>query len=50
MVAYCAFVGGDYPRPIYMKAAIGGEAASVPQFEVGSDEAKVIVSVTYELR
>ena len=30
--------------------AIGGDASSIPQFESGSDEARVTVTVTYELR
>ena len=52
VVTFSESSGGNYPRPMYMKAemGIGGEASSVPQFEAGSDEAQVTVSVTYELR
>lgn len=52
VVTFSESMGGSYPRPMYMKAdmAMGGEAASAPQFEAGSDEAQVTVSVTYELR
>lgn len=50
VVTFSESTGSDYPRPVYMKAMMGGEAASVPQFEAGSDEARVTVSVTYELR
>lgn len=52
VVTFSESAGGNYPRPVYLKAdmGIGGEAASAPQFEAGSDEARVTVSVTYELR
>lgn len=52
VVTFSESTGGNYPRPMYMKAdmGMGGEAASAPQFEAGSDEARVTVSVTYELR
>ena len=52
VVTFSESTGGNYPHPMYMKAdmAVGGEAASAPQFEAGSDEARVTVSVTYELR
>ena len=52
VVTFSESTGGNYPRPMYMKAemGMGGDASSVPQFEAGSDEARVTVSVTYELR
>ncbi len=52
VVTFSESTGGNYPRPMYLKAdmAMGGEAASAPQFEAGSEEAQVTVSVTYELR
>jgi len=52
VVTFSESSGGNYPRPMYMKAemGMGGDASSVPQFEAGSDEARVTVSVTYELR
>lgn len=51
VVTFSESTGGDYPRPMYMKAeGMGGDAGSVPQFEAGSDTARVTVSVTYELR
>ncbi len=52
VVTFSESSGNNYPRPMYMKAemAMGGDASNVPQFEVGSDEARVTVSVTYELR
>ena len=52
VVTFSESSGNNYPRPMYMKAemAMGGDASNVPQFEAGSDEARVTVSVTYELR
>ncbi|MSR73605.1 MAG: DUF541 domain-containing protein [Candidatus Pacebacteria bacterium] len=52
VVTFSESTGSNYPRPMYMKAdmGMGGEASSAPQFEAGSDEAHVTVSVTYELR
>ncbi len=52
VVTFSESSGSNYPRPMYMKAemGMGGDASSVPQFEAGSDEARVTVSVTYELR
>ena len=52
VVTFSEGSGNNYPRPMYMKAemGMGGDASSVPQFEAGSDEARVTVSVTYELR
>lgn len=52
VVTFSESSSGNYPRPIYMKAemGMGGDASSIPQFEAGSDEAQVTVSVTYELR
>ena len=43
--------GGNYPRPLFMKAeAMGGDAGGVPpQIEPGSEEASVQVSVTFEI-
>lgn len=43
--------GGDYPRPMYLKAeAVGGGVGGIlPQIEPGSEEAQVIVSVTFEI-
>lgn len=52
VVTFSESSGNNYPRPMYMKAemGMGGDASSVPQLEAGSDEARVTVSVTYELR
>ena len=42
--------GGGYPMPMYAKAeAMGGEAPTLPQIEPGSEEARVNVSVTFEV-
>jgi uncharacterized protein YggE len=52
VVTFSESTGGNYSRPVYMKAdmAMGGEGASLPQFEAGSEEGRVTVTVTYELR
>ena len=51
VVTFSESSGGNYPRPMYMKAdmAVGGEAAT-PNFEPGTEEAQVSVSVTFEIR
>jgi uncharacterized protein YggE len=51
VVTFSESSGNNHPWPMYMKAeGMGGDASNVPQFEAGSDEARVTVSVTYELR
>lgn len=51
IVTFSENQGNMYPQPMYLKTeAIGGDAGGVsPQIESGSEEAHVIVSVTFEI-
>jgi len=51
VVTFSESAGGGYPVPMYAKAmGMGGDSASVPEFQPGSEEARVNVSVTFEIR
>lgn len=52
VVTFSENSGGGYPMPMmYGKAmGMGGDASSVPEFQPGSEEARVSVSVTFEIR
>ncbi len=53
VVTFSESSGDNYPRPMMMKAemGMGGDASNVaPDFQLGSEEARVVVTVTYELR
>ena len=51
VVTFSESSGGGYPSPMYAKAGgMGRDMVSMPEFQPGSEEAKVTVSVTFEIR
>ncbi len=52
VITFSESSGGGYPQPMYMRVAgMGGDiGASTPEFQAGTDEVKVTVSVTFEIR
>ena len=51
VVTFSENTGGGYPSPMYAKVeGMGGDSRPMPDFQPGSEEAKVTVSVTFEIR